>query len=558
MSKAFGEQTPTLGEDPVSWQTWSDGAGGIPEIVGNADWGKLKLDYFPGEEGRSAVYDLGSAKVRKFTLTENRYGTGSEDAVLQYRVDTISFLQDDVLPAWTNYSVPFSVNCRYVQVRETTLAFKFVDATNGNDGWAGTFAAPWKTIQYGVNHIAAGDTLLIRGGTYIERVVITVTGTISAPIVISGFPSETVIVDGNATYPVGVGSGLIDFRSNASHITLKDIGVTNVNHINYTAGVWVTSGCNYITIDNVDVYETWGSGIILQGNYGVAQNCLVYHTNLSNYQNNLGSWGGSIQASGDYPTVVPSNNIIKNCYVFENWGEGINIFESDHTTVQACVSYNNFSVDIYISDCQNALVQRNIAYKTSDSVTSGWGQIQNAIVINEEGHWENQDNTIVNNFCLNDGGYSAMWIATDACKNNLIAYNTMVNGGNGFGALHVWTNATCDTGCIVKNNIIMQENPLSDCITGGGAVSAGISWSYNFFSKMPSTSYVKGTGDIYDDDPELAKTGGKAAGVLSGIWFRLPVTSPAIGAGNAISGITEDYFETIRDANPDMGGHEYT
>lgn len=121
MSKAFGEENPTLGEDPVSWQTFSDGAAGIPDVVGDVDWGKLKLDLL-GEEGRSAVYDLGAAATRKFTITENRYGTGAESATIQIRGDTSSFLQDDVLPAWETYTVPVSKGYRYVQVRATTVA----------------------------------------------------------------------------------------------------------------------------------------------------------------------------------------------------------------------------------------------------------------------------------------------------------------------------------------------------------------------------------------------------------------------------------------------------
>jgi hypothetical protein len=43
MSKAFGQQTPTMGEDAVSWQTFSDGVGGIPNTTVNIDWGKLSL-----------------------------------------------------------------------------------------------------------------------------------------------------------------------------------------------------------------------------------------------------------------------------------------------------------------------------------------------------------------------------------------------------------------------------------------------------------------------------------------------------------------------------------
>ena len=121
MSKAFGEQNPTQGEDAVSWQTWSDGAAGIPTITGDADWGKLTLD-LSGEEGRSAVYDLGSAATRKFTLTENRYGTGAEDAVLQIRGSITSFLQDAAVPVWEEYTAPISRYWRYVQVSETTSA----------------------------------------------------------------------------------------------------------------------------------------------------------------------------------------------------------------------------------------------------------------------------------------------------------------------------------------------------------------------------------------------------------------------------------------------------
>lgn len=41
-------------------------------------------------------------------------------------------------------------------------------ATTGTDGAAGTIGAPWRTIQYGVNQLVAGDTLIVRDGTYVE------------------------------------------------------------------------------------------------------------------------------------------------------------------------------------------------------------------------------------------------------------------------------------------------------------------------------------------------------------------------------------------------------
>lgn len=131
-AKAFGEESPTQGETAVSWQTWSDGNGGIPGVSGDADWGKLRLD-LAGAEGRSAVYDLGSAATRTFVLTENAYGTGADGAVLEIRGSASSFLQDDIVPVWEEYTAAISRLWRYVQVRETTLYDAELLALFGDD-----------------------------------------------------------------------------------------------------------------------------------------------------------------------------------------------------------------------------------------------------------------------------------------------------------------------------------------------------------------------------------------------------------------------------------------
>ena len=114
---AFGESAPELDETPVSWATWSDGAGGAPTIIGDANWGKLQL--LVGEEGRSAVYDNGDSYGRVYILSENRYGTGSGTATLQIRGDeTVPFLQDaGEPPDWEDYIGPVTESWRYFQVR---------------------------------------------------------------------------------------------------------------------------------------------------------------------------------------------------------------------------------------------------------------------------------------------------------------------------------------------------------------------------------------------------------------------------------------------------------
>lgn len=117
--KAFGEQNPTQGEDAVSWQTWSDGAGGTPTVIGDADWGKLQLA-LSGAEGRSAVYDLETASSRTYTLTTNRYGAGGGNAILQIRGSSGTFTQDSNVPVWEDYAGTITRTWRFVQIRETT------------------------------------------------------------------------------------------------------------------------------------------------------------------------------------------------------------------------------------------------------------------------------------------------------------------------------------------------------------------------------------------------------------------------------------------------------
>jgi hypothetical protein len=114
---AFGEQTVSQGESPVPWPTWDDGAAGAVTVTGDANWGQLTLSV--GKEGRSAVYDLGDANPRTYTLTLNRYGSGSGTSTLQIRGKTTSFTIDEGEPPnWATYTVPTLQSWRYIQVRE--------------------------------------------------------------------------------------------------------------------------------------------------------------------------------------------------------------------------------------------------------------------------------------------------------------------------------------------------------------------------------------------------------------------------------------------------------
>ncbi|HEX5106556.1 MAG TPA: hypothetical protein VFV87_22205 [Pirellulaceae bacterium] len=72
----------------------------------------------------------------------------------------------------------------------------FVHPAEGNDEWEGTRERPWQTMGHAVTRLQAGQTLVLRGGTYYEHVAARLVGTIDKPITIRAFPGELAILDG--------------------------------------------------------------------------------------------------------------------------------------------------------------------------------------------------------------------------------------------------------------------------------------------------------------------------------------------------------------------------
>lgn len=73
--------------------------------------------------------------------------------------------------------------------------WRFVDGRRGDDAAAGTREHPWRTITRGVSGLEPGETLVIRGGVYYETVRLSRQGTASAPITLTAFPGEVVVID---------------------------------------------------------------------------------------------------------------------------------------------------------------------------------------------------------------------------------------------------------------------------------------------------------------------------------------------------------------------------
>jgi len=71
-------------------------------------------------------------------------------------------------------------------VNSNAVAATYYVSPSGSDSNPGTSAQPWRTVQKAANAAAAGDTVMVKAGTYYERVQINVNGTSGQPITFQG------------------------------------------------------------------------------------------------------------------------------------------------------------------------------------------------------------------------------------------------------------------------------------------------------------------------------------------------------------------------------------
>jgi len=135
-------------------------------------------------------------------------------------------------------------------------------ASPGDSG-PGTAAQPWATINHAAGNVSPGDKVIVRPGTYPERVIIETNGTGSAPIV---FESE-----------IPHAATTRGFAIEADHILVKGFTVTDTNEVGVlTAGSHIAIVNNRVievgdaafgawnTSDNLDQAFT---GVKILGNY---------------------------------------------------------------------------------------------------------------------------------------------------------------------------------------------------------------------------------------------------------------------------------------------------
>jgi len=427
-----------------------------------------------------------------------------------------------------------------------TPASAYYVSLDGDDTNPGTLDQPWKNLNYAAAQLNPGDKLFIRGGTYRGQFRIENGGTAEAPIEISNYNGEEVIIDGekNTLPSINQGSPLVSVLGN--WVILENITVQ------YSGDMGVYAKGEHVTLDSLYVHHNRAHGVILTGNFDLLQNSRIWYNSTMN-ENGTSTTGNASGAScGRYPDYCT----IQNSVVWDNWGEGITAFEAMHVLIEGNISYDN-QQNYYISDTKYTTMKGNIAYCSTGNAIDSY-ETQNGILVGdekgvpiplvEEGVRNNSsNNTFINNIVI--GCNHNLAVSTNQSSNNLYAFNTFVNSAGSISEKFnvIFFSGKAENSRFVNNIIVQGDNRSLISFSG-----EGITFSNNLWSRKPPAN-VKGPGDIIGD-PIFSKNGPP----YSAEWFMLLNDSPARNKATAILEVNDDFFGNARSQTPDIGAIQFS
>jgi hypothetical protein len=251
------------------------------------------------------------------------------------------------------------------RIKQSTGATRVVDAASGSDSNPGTESAPWRTLGKVFSSLAAGETALVKNGTYAGRLDVgsAHSGTAAAPKTLAAYPGHAPVYTGylradgfqywrfrgltfapvnvdTAFYAVGstgnldlenvtfrdcpLGSGMVT-ETTCTNIqwwrcTFRNNGRTAGNRGMYDHGLYMKSK-NCVIADSVFARNS-GCGIHLYN--GGPVNAIVVNNTI--VENGIRSadpqWSGGILMGTDSGVNGTNNNKILNNIIAFNTGWG--------------------------------------------------------------------------------------------------------------------------------------------------------------------------------------------------------------------------------------------
>ncbi len=272
----------------------------------------------------------------------------------------------------SNVSVDSSVT---VTISETGATFYVANAPQGDNANNGSQDSPWEDIQFGVNQLNAGETLIVNAGTYNETVLfsgLSSSGTFGSPVQLLGL--DGAIIDGTGLVPSGR-LGLITIR-NAEHIIIENLEIANyktstgVEIDDTPLGILIDGSSKEITIKNNNIHDIQNlsscdqnsgcgpgaNGLAVYGSTSSAITGLVIENN--EISNCILSSSEALTLNGNIDGFKILNN-----YVHDNNNIGIDFIGYESDVCNSCTEKQNRA--------RNGIVKGNRAINNSTNLALG-------------------------------------------------------------------------------------------------------------------------------------------------------------------------------------------
>jgi PKD repeat protein len=426
-----------------------------------------------------------------------------------------------------------------------TATTYYVSGTAGNDSNPGTQSAPWRTIQKAANTMVAGDKVIVKGGTYSERISETTSGSSGNVIAYQVSSGETVTCQG--------------FTISGSYVTVDGFKVDANNNNSTTGRGFYVSG-DYVTVKNCYVTECPWGGIFYDQNasHGYIYNNRCYH----NGQNGVEVWGSyhliennevweSVQyhpqggpssgADADGMRFHGGHHTFRGNWIHEpalksdpyNSSPHIDCFQTyDHASAgKPAASYCTFEKNHcrhYVSGMFTFMIEGSSANPAhhitikNNLFEVGWG-----ININAAGGSAGHDFYIYNNTFIGNASLTSSWPTAMDIR----------------GASYVE----------LKNNVTTnyKGNGNHRYIVSCTNLSVDYNCAYNTDGTNPSATPGSQSHELWAKDPKFVSP--------SNGNFHIQSSSPCVNAGASLSQVTDDFDGNSRPQGSswDTGAFEY-
>ena len=237
-------------------------------------------------------------------------------------------------------AILFSVSLLNSMGPEIGFGATYYVATSGGDINSGTEANPFKSIVNGVSQMSAGDTLIVKEGTYTEDIDNMIPGGTSwrNKTTIRANDGDTVILKPSSSTEAVLRFSL----SSQKFIEIDGLILDAVNVQIYGVQIW--GSAHHIRLRNMEIKNAPNQGVSILPDGGKWPN----NNEIINVEiHGIGPGNSCLQFHGRHGFchgmyIGSHSNVVENCHLYDNDGFGVQFYpQGDNNSIRGCRVHDN-------------------------------------------------------------------------------------------------------------------------------------------------------------------------------------------------------------------------